>query len=597
MQGPFSDAVKTAQCEDLTTAGISNIRQTVAAYIVGRITELGIKHAFGLPGDFAFAIDDAIDDQPGLEWVVNANELNASYAADAYARVHGAAMLTTTYGVGELSAVNGVMGSFAERCVVFHLVGYPGKRLAQTGRVLHHSTANANIKTSEFHVISSQSCCVSYVATDPTSVRSEMDRVISTALREKRPAYIAVPKDVGKMMIPSGIEPSGKRTLPFDLRTASRPLSVEEELNSAVMAVKNRLSKAKTPIVLVSFMCQRLGLVDKVVALVEKLNLKFAQTPMDKGTVSERHPNYIGLYKGEASSASVLSAVSASDLVIDLGGVLFDDLSTGFGTSMILKKDMVTIGHLATTIGDESMERIQEHARRYNQVFLGDILDGLLRSALAPYPAREIASPLPWPLYESNAPGITYASVASTLQQFLKPEDIFIVETGTASLFLSNILLPEECTYMNQTLWGSIGWGTPACFGACLAAPDKQVVLVTGDGSHQMTANEIGAMQRYGISPIVLVLNNGLFGVEEFLEKNESRIYNCIADWKYANVARAMGTAWDCVQVDTIQAMNEALTKARSSQKGTYIEVMMTEKLLDPLTSSALSKEYMDRPF
>ena len=149
---------------------------------------------------------------------------------------------------------------------------------------------------------------------------------------------------------------------------------------------------------------------------------------------------------------------------------------------------------------------------------------------------------------------------------------------------------------MNQTLWGSIGWGTPACFGACLAAPDRQVVFVTGDGSHQLTANEIGAMQRYQTTPIVIVLNNGLFGVEEFLEKNAMKEYNIIADWKYADVAHAMGTEWECVRVETIQQLQETLTKARTEERGTYIEVMMSEKLLDPLTSSALSKEYMDRP-
>lgn len=596
MKEPFADAVMTAQGGDLVQEKAA-IRQTVAGYIVGRIAELGVKHAFGLPGDFAFAIDDAIDDQPRLEWVVCANELNASYAADSYARVHGAALLTTTYGVGELSAVNGVMGSFAERCVVFHMVGYPGERLARTGRVLHHSTANAMIKTGEFKPMSSQSCCVSYVASDPGLVASEMDRVISTALREQRPAYIAVPKDVGQMEIPGHVAPSGQKVLSVDLKAVSVPPSVELELKSAVAAVKNRLSKAESPIALVSFLCQRSGVTGKVISLIEKLNLKFAITPMDKGTIPENHPNYIGPYKGEASSASVLSAVSASDLVIDLGGVLFDDLSTGFGTSTIPKKDMITLGRTVTTVGDESVERVQQHPRSYGPLFLGDVLDALLGDeSLGAFPARDIPSPLPWPEYNSTAPGITYASVASSLQHFLKPDDMFVLETGTCSLFLSNLLLPENCGYMNQTLWGSIGWGTPACFGACLAAPERQVVFVTGDGSHQLTANEIGAMQRYGTSPIVLVLNNGLFGVEEFLEKNASREYNVIANWKYAEVAAAMGTAWDCVRVDSVQSLQEAMATARSNEKGTYIEVMMSEKLLDPLASSALSKEYMDRP-
>lgn len=98
---------------------------TVAQYAVRRLADLGIKHAFGVPGDFAFPIDDAIADEPRLQWVVTTNELNASYAADGYARVNGCALLTTTYGVGELSAINGIMGCKAEHLVVFHLVGAP----------------------------------------------------------------------------------------------------------------------------------------------------------------------------------------------------------------------------------------------------------------------------------------------------------------------------------------------------------------------------------------------------------------------------------------------------------------------------------------
>ncbi len=94
--------------------------QTTAEYIVARLVDLGIEHSFSVPGDFAFALDHALISNPELHNVINANELNASYAADGYARVKGAAILCTTYAVGELSALNGVMGSKAENVVVFH---------------------------------------------------------------------------------------------------------------------------------------------------------------------------------------------------------------------------------------------------------------------------------------------------------------------------------------------------------------------------------------------------------------------------------------------------------------------------------------------
>ena len=140
-----------------------------------------------------------------MEYVLTTNELNAAYAADAYARVHGASVLTTTYGVGELSAINGVMGSKAERVgSVFHLVGEPGLRLQHTGRVVHHTLGkHLHPELAPFKKISESACCISLRVTDPGSLPRELDTVIEVALRERQPCYILVPKDVGIMKIPA----------------------------------------------------------------------------------------------------------------------------------------------------------------------------------------------------------------------------------------------------------------------------------------------------------------------------------------------------------------------------------------------------------
>ena len=87
----------------------------VADYIVERIAAEGIGHCFGVAGDDVFPRCDVVDGSPKAKWIGCANELNAAYAADGYARIRGAAMLATTYGVGELSALNGVMGAKAGR--------------------------------------------------------------------------------------------------------------------------------------------------------------------------------------------------------------------------------------------------------------------------------------------------------------------------------------------------------------------------------------------------------------------------------------------------------------------------------------------------
>jgi indolepyruvate decarboxylase len=93
--------------------------KTVIEHVLSRLSDIGITDVFGVPGDYAFTINDAICNDREIRWVGCCNELNAAYAADGYARIKGVAALCTTYGVGELSAINGVAGAYAEHLPVF----------------------------------------------------------------------------------------------------------------------------------------------------------------------------------------------------------------------------------------------------------------------------------------------------------------------------------------------------------------------------------------------------------------------------------------------------------------------------------------------
>lgn len=591
---------------------VNSKQPTVCDYIIKILSEsLGIKHAFGCPGDFVFAFDDAIENSPSMEYVLTSNELNAGYAADAYARIHGSSVVTTTYGVGELSAINAVMGSKSERVgAVFHLVGEPGLRLQHTGRVVHHTLGSGlNPEECPFLKISEQSCCTSWRVTDPGSVPRELDVVVEVALRKRQPCYILVPKDIGIMEIPSEALKSytSRFAQPVPRAIAKNfchSISVESELKHGVDAVLSKLSGAKNVVVLVSYMVNRLGLEDKALALVEKLGAVFYSTPMDKGTLSEQHPLFGGMYKGKLSFPSILENIESADYVLDIGGILFDDLSSGWGTATLLKEKLIQLDakNASICIGHPTEKCVQNMRCSYHGCYLGDVLDGLIACNSLPRftPETTVVRPKsPWAL---DGEGIKYASVGYTLQNFLKSGDTFVVEVGTISGFLSNIALPENCPFVCQTLWGSIGYATPAVLGACLSSKDRngRVVMVTGDGAHLMTANEIGTMGRYETKPIIVVLNNGVYGVEEFLEKNEPRSYNDLCGWEYADAAKAMlgkrAGDWIVEKVTTISGLVNALNRARDEDKGCYVEAMMEEILLDPLNTVDLGIMYFDLP-
>src|ERR1700733_3036474 len=172
----------------------------VIDYIVQRLAEECIEHCFGVPGDYAFPVNDAVERSPKIKWIGCSNELNAAYAADGYARVRGAAMLSTTYAVGELSAINGVMGAKAEHSLVYHVVGSPPFQNQRLRKTMHHTLGDGVFD--KFIGISAQAACC-HAVINPDNCLIEMERVIAEACRNNQPAYIVVPSDYALAPAPS----------------------------------------------------------------------------------------------------------------------------------------------------------------------------------------------------------------------------------------------------------------------------------------------------------------------------------------------------------------------------------------------------------
>src|SRR5271154_1731337 len=211
---------------------------TVANYIVERLAAEGIDHCFGVAGDYAFPICDAVDSSAKVKWIGCANELNASYAADGYARIRGAAMLVTTYGVGELSAINGVMGAKAERSLVFHVVGMPSYQNQRLGKIAHHTLGDGVF--GNFVNISAQAACC-HAVINPDNCIIEMERIIAEAHRNNQPAYIVVPGDYARSpFVAADVKPIALK-------------SNEAALKKAMAIIAERINKAKSIVAFPAF--------------------------------------------------------------------------------------------------------------------------------------------------------------------------------------------------------------------------------------------------------------------------------------------------------------------------------------------------------
>lgn len=549
---------------------------TVAQYALSRLAQLGIDRIFGVPGDYAFSIDDAAEQVPGLRWVGCANELNASYAADGYARIRGAAMLSTTYGVGELSALNGVMGSRAHRLPVFHLVGMPSERIQRRSLITHHNLGDTVYD--RFQSISAAACCVTAVLTPDTCV-DEMERVIREAVRQSMPAYIVISELHGIMPV-LGSPITGR-----PIAALKRQQSVKAELDAAVGTVLTRLAAATSPVAIVTALVSRYGVCNRAAEFIRRANIPFVTMPNDKGTLDESMPQFMGLYAGGwSSSQAICDAVTAADLVIDLGGMLTFELNTGLWTGQPDPAKVISIH--------------DNWVRSHDKVFVGaaidDVLTGLATQA-APRPAGSWPRIDPLPMTGAAGDPTCSASFYPRLQRQLRAGDTLVIETGTCMMHLNKMLLPEGVNAEGQGLWGSIGWATPACLGVAMAKTEGQTWMVTGDGSHQLTLNELAVMGRYGIRPRIFVLNNGLYGVEDVISERGHE-YDDLAAVNYHLLPEAFGCkGWIVAKVTTNAELDAVLAKIAAADAPAYVEVMIPNEESQPLPAEVIDNGYQLR--
>jgi indolepyruvate decarboxylase len=178
------------------------------------------------------------------------------------------------------------------------------------------------------------------------------------------------------------------------------------------------------------------------------------------------------------------------------------------------------------------------------------------------------------------------------LQRCLKSGDTMVIETGTCMMHLNAMVLPEGVGAEGQGLWGSIGWATPATLGVSLAKKSGRTWMVTGDGSHQLTLNEIGVMGRYGIKPIIFVMNNDIYGVEDIFS-TRGHVYDDIARLNYHLLPEAFGCqGWLTAKVGTVAELEEILGKIEKHDGAAYIQVLIPETESQPLPDEVIDRDY-----
>lgn len=530
----------------------------VADYLVKRLVKLGIRDVFGLPGDFNFNILDAVEDSADARWVNCTNELNAGYVADGYARVNGFGAVVTTFGVGELSAINAIAGSYSESVPVIKIAGVPNSNMIKNNVVLHHNFQKPDYYSFE-RAFSNVVETTAYL--DENNAKFEIDRIIEVMVKTRKPVYVAIPVDICHLNIDDDVP-------------EIRLVSDKENLEKVVSHICSVVEKSKKPVILADFIVKRFGLQNELEDLIEKTKFPATTLLMGKAVIDETNECFIGTNLGNVSAKTTQNIMESSDCVICLG-TLFSDLNTG-GFS-VMPDDSFKI--------DIQSDYTIVDSVKYSEVWMADVIKEL--TLRLNENAHSFIDEFGYESVQNNFESpLTTADIFPKLQEFLKEDDLIFIETGIISFSSGLMKLPKNCSYHSQTLWGSIGWATPAIFGGAIADSSRRPILFTGEGAHQLTMQEVANMMHYNIKPIIFVLNNAGYTIERVLSKDPMDKFNDITNWNYSKLPELFEGDFCSLQVRTSEELDAALkiVKKEQQNKLCYVE-LFTDKLDVPIES------------
>ncbi|WP_321449698.1 thiamine pyrophosphate-binding protein [uncultured Cohaesibacter sp.] len=526
-------------------------KTSIGNYLFMRLKEMGIGHIFGVPGDFTLQMLDQIDEVDGLSFVGNCNELNSAYAADGYARLNRISAMITTYGVGDLSALCGVAGACAENVPMVFISGAP-PLYAMEGRLrIHHSLAEGNFD----NVMNSvREFTVAQTRLTPANAAFEIDRILKICWIERQPVFIQIPSNISHLLINA---PQG----PLDL---SIPQSDSESLESALALVLKHLQQAERPAVLIDMDVDRTGYTDALACLVEKYKIPYASFRSGKAILSESSPLFAGIYNGAASTPQVREIIEQSDCLF-VTAPSFVEASTLQFIDQMPAETVISIRGHSSTIGGEVFEG----------VMAGELISRLADSIEErPEPSVALQQQTAQPIkIEADEP-LTQSRFWPIMGNFFEEGDVILAENGTSNIALTGVKLPEGVSYLSQMVWGAIGYTLPALLGTMMARPERRQILFIGDGSFQLTVQELSTILREGLKPIIFLINNRGYTIERYIQGMKAS-YNDVANWDYTALMKVFAPEMKALtaSVKMEGELAEVLEQCAKQDCASFIEV------------------------
>jgi indolepyruvate decarboxylase len=535
---------------------------TVGQYLVDRLRQLGLEHLFCIAGDYSIDWINRYATPSSIEIIEEVNEVNAGYAADGYARLKGIGALCVTYSAGALCAVNAVAGAYVEKVPLVLINGTPSIKktilFEQTGFSAHHFISGRETDMQSFEHITAATVRIENPETAPLLIDYALTRCVS----ERRPVYIELLQD----MVDLVCEP------PKGVLKRAEVLSDSDSLEQSLAQVSAALENAQNPLIWVGVEVDRLGLQEKTLSLIRQLNIPFVTELLSKAVLSEDDELFIGVFDGQASSAAAMEQVRESDFILALGVWLTDINSLGWSPDY----DKTAFA---------SFDAVKFGTQFSAQVALEHLIDGLLAAKIPPK-AWKTLDKTTYTVPSLRTQGeITYQGFYDFTQQYINRHTL--ISADASMNYFGSLLLKVIGAggFIVQSSYSSIGYSAPAATGLCLAKrPDQRVLVFSGDGGFQMTAQCLSTQTRFGLDPIIFVIDNGVYAVEQWLA--DASVYHSDAPfyrscllhpWNYSKLADVFGCqGW---RVDTYGALMDAVAGAMANRRSpSIIQVVVPDK-------------------